>query len=308
MSTKKDVVKYLLGEGGWCLFEAYNVNAGKIGSGIGSRIKSTIVPYTNASVTRSHEVPFVETSDVPWSNEPRSKIRLGHGIYTFSGSLGFELTDGLRNTIFTTSNTSDATGVFFARNNMFDLVIADTDKISLEGCVWNSFSMSCNVNQLPTCELGFDSLNLKSNIDDREEIILEAWTKPPGFKNDAYHSMGRYWQYGVEDIMLQNFSISISRSVTPVFLNNPLKTPTYFHVGKLEVGVSFTCATEWFTGEDDVPPASFSLGDGYYFQLLNAYQQSKNYTFRDLGSLNTKTYTMNGTNNSTSEVFRIIKK
>lgn len=299
-----DVYTYLLGEGGWATLVAYTIKDSDTGRS--NKSDDYIVPYISASVERNMNIPKVECSNIPWSDEPRSSIRLGKGTYTFSGNINFELTKELKKFLFGEHSSSGIGGMFFYRNCMFDISIADTSKIILNGCSWNNFSMNCSANSLINCSFGFSSLNLRDTIDSREDFVVEDWSPSPPIVQEDSHILEPYWQYGVDDISLTNFSINISRNVEPIFLNNQLTTPTYLRIGALDVDISFSCVSDWI-GDSEIP-ASFSLGDGYFFQLLNDYQSQKSYEFHGFNDVGNKTYSIKGSNNSIKEVFQIIKQ
>lgn len=300
-----DAYTYLLGEGGWSSIHCYSISAG---SDSAQDIGNAIIPYVSASVDRTMNIPMAETANIPWSDDPRSSIRLGKGTYVFQGNISFELTNKLKEYIFNIHKDGSYDGVFFYRNSLFDLVLCDTSKIVLNGCSWTNFSMSCKANSLITCDMSFLSLNMKNNMVEREDIELASWSSPEEFSVDNEHTLEEYWQYGVDDISLTDFSISLSRNVEPIFLNNELCVPTYLRVGSLKTSINLSCTSDWFSNQTNASPTSFSLGGGYYFELLNDYQQSKNYTFHGFNEVGTKAYTIEGSNNSTKEVFQVVKK
>ena len=95
------------------------------------------------------------------------------------------------------------------------------------------------------------------------------------------------------------FTLSISRSVTPVFLNNSLYVPSYLKVGMATVSLQMTCLNtkSW----DSV----IYIGDKK-ITFNGAVLQSSDYQMTTLSDVGTKSYTWSSiTMSSITPVFKI---
>ena len=250
------------------------------------KINDIFVPYTNANIQRSNQVSFSNTYHVPFSNEPRSKIRMNEGLFTFSGSVSFELTEHILQEVLTKD--------FLSRTSMFDIVFHDGEKmIEMKKNMWNSISFSVQVNSIPTCSISFVSLNSY-----KEEIeTTNGWSSfDLGYKDYPL----QYWKSGSDDddSLIQSFTVSFSRNVTSVFLNNKLKTPSYLRAGIIDCSLEVQCYDEWFD------KASVNIGSKK-ITMLNEYSEEQSWSFAGNNQTGMKNRRIKGTNYSSEQVFTI---
>lgn len=250
------------------------------------KINKVFVPYISANVQRQHNVSFSNTYHVPFSDTPRSRIRMNQGTFTFQGSVDFELTENILEQILTKD--------FLSRTTFFDIVFHDGEKmIELGKNMWQSISFNVQVNSIPTCNISFLSLN---NFN--EEIqISSGWST---ILVDSKDQPLMYWQSGSsnDDFLIQSFSITFNRQVTPVFLNNQLKTPSYLRAGIIDCSMQVQCFDQWFD------EASLKIGSKK-ITLLNEYAESQSWSFSGNNETGMKSRTIKGTNYSSQQVFTI---
>jgi len=94
----KDSDIFVVGYGGWVLLkrehsgENYQNHQSSVPS-----LSGTLLQVTSASVTRTTQVPTLNSYYLPFleSDTAKSPIRVGPNLYTFSGELSFEVTDGV---------------------------------------------------------------------------------------------------------------------------------------------------------------------------------------------------------------------
>ena len=274
---------FMLGYGGWC-----NIGLGEI-----QTEADTLVPLLSGGVSRLNSVPMQTSYSLPFDVTPRSPIRLAKGTYSFSGSITFELTDSLSDIFFSADKGGyDSIGTFFQRSSFLNIVMCDGEgTINLKGCVWNSFDLTVAPGGTISCTLSFLTLNGYN-----EDIIVND-TISGAITDTSTMELEKYWQYGAHGI--QDFSLSFSRQVTPVYLNNTLKTPTYLKVGVLDIDLKVTCWENWF-----LHPI-IQLGKTKTLELHGDFQSEKSYNIAGINDLGTKTYTNKATNTSISSVFTI---
>lgn len=247
----------------------YGDDAGALFGGFESEIIR--VPLINGSYDRSMSLNLTTTLSVPLNSTERGKVRTSTGTYSYSGNLTFELSDELRNLIFTNE--------FFFRRNFLDIALCDGEGlIEIPGAVWSSLSISGEVGSIITGSLAFQSCN---------KFVNEIEILPP--ENPDYSSLPQlepYWQYGGEG--LAGFSLNISRGVNPVYLNElTLITPSYLRVGNMDVNFGVNCWEEWFDHN------SIILGERAIEFTSPAWLTAKGWQFAGLSGEGFKTYTNN---------------
>lgn len=269
--------KFVLGYGGWATIR---LNKGN----------KKFVPMINCTITRNNSVSFLSSYHLPYSDEPRSKIRMNEGVYSYQGSISFQLTQNLIDLFFTSNRK------FFARNSMVDLQICDGEKyFELQGCVWNSFGFDASPGQTINCNMNFMFVNsYEEQID-----VLKAQKCPLTIKQKD--GPIPYWQLGsgyeVEE-MINSFGIHFNRDVRPIYLNNKYKMPTYLRVGMLQCDINVSCLQDWFYY------TTFKIGSKK-FTLNHSYRAQQSWQINGIQGEGYKTYVLKGSNLVDQEVFTI---
>ena len=285
---------FILGYGGFAYIRFYYIE--------NPPSEYIFMPMISASVQRSNEVQFMSTYNIPFSEQPRSKIRLNTGLYRFTGNITFELTKNLLQEIFSPAKSKSESSKFFSRICFFDLCLCDGQKIILlNQCVWNSFTLSCTPSNPIQCTINFQSTNkFKETI----QIVSKSDVSLPRELNSG-DGMQEYWKYGNSDgdfgEVIQSFSLSFSRNVTPIYLNNQLTTPTYLKVGALDCNATVSCSQDWLDYSTLLLNTRKITFEGYY-------KQKQNWQFTGVTGTGMKTYIIKGTNESTKQVFTISKR
>lgn len=275
---------FVLGYGSWCRMRLRYGASSNLSGGTATGYYTVLM--TGGNYTRTMTVPTQRTFSTPFSSEKRGVIRSGMGVYAYAGSLSFDLTNSVSSMILSQG--------FFTRNSFLDLILCDGEgRITLPGCVWNSLSISANPNALVTCSLGFLSCNGY-----RHDIIVDD--APTGDMDLGSPELAPYWKYGGEG--MQGFSLNISRSVTPMYLNQRNWIgPSYLRVGHMNVSFSVTCWQKWFDHREIV------LGSKKIVFNASAFQNERSYTFGSAEGESSKTYTNTAVSlNSYSELFSIV--
>lgn len=282
MSSEIDT-SFVLGYGGMASIQMTTTGTS---SNTTSTTTSTFVPILNGSVERKMQVGFVTSYHVPFSDEARSKIRMNTGTYTFSGSISFQMTSGLASLFLVTS--------FFSRKNMFTIVMCDGEyTLTLPNCVWSSFNITGQPNGAVTGSLSFSS----TNNGQTELNVTQTFTSYTIQTKDALQP---YWKYGSSNEgtqVVDSFSLNFSRNVTPVFLNNNKKTPTYLRAGMLDVEMQISCLQKWF----DL--SSLSLGSKT-ITFNGSFVSVQSFQHGGMQE-SMKQFSVKGTASATSEVFSL---
>lgn len=264
---------YLMGYGSWAKMRCRNGNnEPNISSSFGNN-DGIILPLLSANYSKSSNVPTFNTYDTPLNSSTRSTVRLSSGTNSYSGSLNFEMSRNLGEIMFQES--------FMKRRSFLDIMLCDGEaKIKVEGAVWSSLSISGSAGQIVNCNLSFNSCNaFKEDIQ-----VLDRSNAPDDF--DDLPDVEPYWQYGAPGV--ESFSLSFSRGVSPVYLNEPTwKGPTYLKVGMLEVDFQITCWEKWFEH------TSIALGNRKITFNSSAFVSQRSYDFSGLQGNGTKSYTLN---------------
>jgi len=263
---------------------------------------ATLFNLTSGSYTRQCNIPSANSFNIPLADTGvHGPIAMGVGVYSYSGNITFELTDSVLSTIWTSS--------FFKRYGLFNLSLHDGDaNLVANNCCWSNITVNGGVSQIPTCSISFQSNN----------GFTEDLSITPGASNvstaafDSTNTMQLipYWQTGPDGVgtndVITDFSISFDRSVSPIYLNNDLKTPSYLKAGLISVNASITAA--------NVPTLATSGTINVYISsqhgvtLNYGYLSNRGYNISGISDNGTKTYAFNSISQSSAddEIFQII--
>ena len=195
---------------------------------------ATLVPVVSANVTRALNTPTINSYFLPESGsasvdglehtQALSPIRVGFGTYQYSGSIIYEMTTGMANMLGDN---------FFNRASLFDVQFYDGRKTcTVRNCAWNNFSINGQPNSAVSVSLGYQTTN--GYMEDLD--VKTGSLKDYSFDSDDL--LIPYWQTGAPGIV--DFSLSFDRSITPMYLNNTFKGPSYLKVGMMNVTVQLT--------------------------------------------------------------------
>lgn len=255
-----------------------------------STVSTTQLLVTSASVVRSLNIPSVNSFYTAFSGDisaggneiPLTSIRLGYGVYNFSGNLNFELTENAINTICTDN--------FFNRNNLFHLTLMDGMKqLNISNCCWSSISFSYASNEIPTCSIAF----LSNNATENDLSIINQGSPKLNTSN-----LIKYWNTGGKYV--NSFNVSFSRNVSPIYHNGDLKTPSYLKPGKIDLSLDVTYLPfVTFSGG-----LSLKMGSGKTLTLsksvVNEIMTNKQFNITGLNDAGMKTYSFNAINDAVS--------
>ena len=232
--------------------------------------RTVTVPLTSGSYTRSMNVPTATTFSIANNGKGRTPMRLGTGVYGYSGSIAFDLTADMRNFMLD--------GDFFERDERFSITMCDGDgQITASRCAWSSASISGNADQLVTGSISFNSCNGY-----HEEVELKD-ANSRDYQADS--SLQKYWQYGNDGVT--SFTMSFTRSVTDVYMNETdLLTPSFLRVGALSADVNVTCWHDWKYHR------TIHLGNKKITFNSSSYIKEKGYSVQGLEGNSLKTYTL----------------
>lgn len=275
---------FIIGYGGWATIQ------------LKDKSTTVFIPLISGNVQKNINVSLMSSYDLSYNDKARSKIRMNSGVCQFNGSINFQITKNILDCFLQENSDVTKSSNFFMRKNLFDLQLCDGEKkLELNKCVWSNFSINVVSGQIVKGTLNFSSVN-----DHKENLTFKTATKYSGTPTIDDAPM-KYWQFGNNnygDNILNSFSITFSRNIQPIYLNNDFKTPTYFRVGMLDCTVQVTCLQDWFYY------SAFTLGNKI-ITLLNTYRIQQNWQINGIQSQGYKTYIIKGSNNPTKQVFKI---
>jgi len=222
-----------------------------------------ISQVTSASITRTLQIPTQNSYYLPFSSEKSSSspalspIRLGYGVYSYSGEISFEFTEGMLR-FLSDSNADGSPGETFARDAIFDVQFFDGRRTcTIYNCVWSALSIQAQPNSLVT-----GSISFQTNNGYNSDLLIYNGNVLPNYRFDDADLNIPYWQTGASEF--ESFSISFERSVQPVYLNNDLKCPSYLRPGMVSSSMSVTTIdhhSSWSKGHVDPAPGQSGIGD-----------------------------------------------
>lgn len=285
---------FLIGYAGWARVKTHSAGTAYINYHVSQpSYDGRAVLVTSASYSRSLDVPTTSSFYLPQAetgnNVVRSKIRLGHGVYSYGGSIAFELTN---------ESVKLITDDLFRRNSHFSVVLCDGElTLVVPNCVWNNLSIAGDESSIATMSISFQSNN--GYVDDMQ--LASGRNSPPVF--DENERLIPYWQTGMAGI--ESFDLSFSRSVSAVYLNNSLKTPSYLKAGRVDVSLDVNCVEECL---DDLIDngLSIKIGKSKTINMLAGVLKDKEYSMSSYTDVGMKSYKWDSiADSSTGGVFSI---
>lgn len=193
--------------------------------GIG-RIAGEDVLITTGGFQTGKNVSYISTSLFNATTNSKSKKRHMDGIHEFSGSIGFELTDGLTSSLF------GSTGLL-SRGFIFDVIIFDgVEAYEMTDCLAASVSISAAPGGNIGCDVSFVSTTpFSSTTNPSSDNYLSD-------VNEPLNKPIAYWYSGNTDV--REWGLSFSQDLTPVYANEDSTNPKYFKVGEIEYTLDVT--------------------------------------------------------------------
>lgn len=258
-----------------------------LGTATATTYGTSYLSLLSGSIERRLETGFATSYHIPFSDAKRSKIKLNEGTYTFSGNISFELTSSLAGNILDV-------GFLSGRKKMFNLTIYDgMYTVNMPQCIWQNISINGDPNGAVTCSISFMSLNAY-----QKDIKV---TNTRAITAVAPDALQPYWKYGSSNgtsETVESFSLTFSRNVTPVFLNNDWLTPSYMRVGILDVELNINCLEKWFDLSE------ITLGSKT-LTFNNDFVVNNNWQFSGMSGEGVKSFTIKGSNSATDDVFTL---
>lgn len=269
-----------------------------------------LVRVLSASITRDFNIPTVNSYYLPYDlskhnyrnidgggtkdqNRVISPIRIAYGTYTFNGQISMELSNGIFK--FLDENLN-----FFERNYVFNLIFFDGEyTCTIQNCMWNSIKISSGSGNIASISVSFQSnnggkksLDIKktenNNIKNLEfqedDLIIPYWQTGIGVSKNDYIPENNESKILTILTDITDFNIGFDRSITPVFLNNKLVSPTYIKAGLVNINLDFTSLERIILSENNsfdviLGPKKISLKLGY---MKN--ESYSNSTLNDIGN------------------------
>jgi len=260
------------------------INNIELGYGGNATIDGHYVLITSGSLSKSLNIPFVNPYDAPATEDDRTKVKMGDGVYSYSGSLGFDMSvSAVENLI--NSN-------FLVRNNEFTVALNDGHKgYTINNCKFDNVTFTSSVGALFTGSIGFQS------IDDFTENAVGP-EKKYLFDDAPENQLVKYWHTGASGV--ESFTITISQSLSPVYLNVVDQGPQYIRAGLWDLTFEVSAWDSW------LEHTSLKLGRRT-INILTGEHTAWNYNYggqNETGS-HSYTYTAYAANNSDSKFFSI---
>ena len=283
--TLEDKDIFVVGYDGWVTLKR-EPSSTHYQNGASNSKLGRLLQVTSASVSRTTQVPTLNSYYLPFldSDTAKSPIRVGPNLYTFSGELTFEATYGVVDEFFNDD--------FFSRSSWFWVSFFDGQNTMLmSNCVWSSVTITCAPNSLVTIGISF-----QSNNGYLEELQISNGNANEDIYYDENDLLIPYWTCGHE--WFSEFSITFSRNVSPVFLNNGLTVPSYLRPGIVDVSLQATTIeyVENWEDEMDIKIGCTPLGsplNTHGIKLLMSNLMSKQYNMSSMTDTGAKTYTWN---------------
>jgi hypothetical protein len=259
-----------------------------------------LLQTTSASVTRQRTIPLLKSYYLPFvtnknegvegskgavvgvseEDSAQSPLICGDGVFTFSGEITFELTEGVANVLL--DNMS-----LFDRDSWIEIDFFDASGyMSITNCVWESITITCASNSLVTMSISYQSNNGYEDVFSHNSKVVSDM-----LEYDENDFLVPYWECGRADGFTE-FSITFNRSVTPVFLNGDLLVASYLRPGLIETTLSATMLDfiEYPHNESDL---DIQIGNAHKIILKWAKLMTMQYNMSSLSDVGTKTYTWN---------------
>lgn len=239
-----------------------------LGYGGGAKIDGTNVLITGGSLSSSMTVPLITALKSPIGASNVYNVVTGSALYTFTGSVNFDFTIPAVNGFIT--NT------FLKRNHEFNINISDGHKhYKMEKCKWSSFSVNASPGSLVSGSISFTATN-------GTYTVLQDGVAPDYIFNDS-NPLLSYWYTGETEV--ESFTLSLSQSLTPVFLNGNQTNACYIRAGVLDASLQVSSWESWLT-HTSIKIASKTVA------FSKNYMESKGFSYGGATATGTHSYTV----------------
>lgn len=276
-----------------------------------------LVRVLSASITRDFNIPTVNSYYLPYDlskhnkhnqqendeggtedqNRVISPIRIAYGTYTFNGQISMELSSGIFNFLDEELN-------FFERNYVFNIIFFDGElTCTIQNCMWSNIKISSGSGNIASISISFQSNNggkqaldikeqensVVSNLNFQEnDLIIPYWQTGIGVSESNDSNMDGVINKDSETLInVTDFSIGFDRSLTPVFLNNKLVSPTYIRAGLVNITLDFTSLERVILSDN----CSFNITFGSKKIILKlGCMKNESYSNSTLNDIGNKSY------------------
>ena len=291
--------------------------------GVIDSIGGSLVQVTSASVSKNRNTPqmqgyytphdaatavgtfdesefFFESNSESESGSNSSvygPIRCGYGLFTFSGQISFELTRGTLEFLFNE--------VLFKRDTLFSVQFYDGKKTcTVYNCAWTSISIQGSANSMVNTDISFQTNNGFS-----ENLVIHNMDAREGQMYEDTDFFIPYWQTGSPGI--EEFTLSLNRDVSAIFLNNEFNTATYLRPGTIEASFQATIPQYILdTGNEqlNLEEGQLTIMVGSKHLILNnKVLNSSTYNMSNMTSIGKKVYSWGSLRDTpTEKLFSII--
>ena len=215
---------------------------------------------------------YINAYDIDPSEVPRSRMLHADGVNSYTGSIGFEVTQAALGVI--------STAKLLKRYYKFNIGINDGDAAYvMEDCYVTSLSLTGAPGGLITAQLGVAARAKQSAGLVADNYILR----------DAAHQPYGYWYSGNTDV--RDWSLSMTQDVQPVYSNENTMDPRYMKVGLVVYSLQVTTY--------DAVQAHDTIGVATSSFTLQGETNAEGYTFNGITDLGMYSHTFESSSDAT---------
>ena len=185
-----------------------------LGYGGFATIGGAQVLITSGSYSSASSPGFLQMLDTPPSAVPRNRTQFSDGIRSYTGSLGFDVTDAAMAVL--TKNT------LLSRWYDFDVAINDGNEgYKMAGCKVTSLSLTGAAGGLITASVSFSGLTGFASDGSTGSFIRDS--SPAG-----------YWRAGSSGLKVKSWTLSMNQEIVASYGNLDSQEPLYLRVGLVD--------------------------------------------------------------------------
>jgi len=197
----------------------------RLGYGGSATIAGTQVLITSGNFDNTVTPSYIEAVSIQPFNAQRGRMLHADGVESFTGSLGFDVTEAALGVI--------NTGALLSRGYPFEVGIHDgVDSYSMLGSLVTSLSLTGSAGGLITSTVSFMS---------KEMWRAAGVSNARQFEDDEVNKQFMplaYWQSG--NVGVKDWSFTMNQDVTPMYGNQNSTMPIYLKVGLVSYSLSVT--------------------------------------------------------------------
>lgn len=196
----------------------------RLGYGGSARVDNIQLLITSGTFDNPVSVSYIEAVSLQPVDSSRSRIKHADGTETFSGSIGFDVTEAAMNTL-----KADR---LLSRGFMFHSTIDDgEDSYIMSDCLATSLTMNGAAGGLITASLAFSALEVWAEGSELGRIFSDD-------EEDQQNVPLAYWQSG--NVGVRDWTLTMNQDVTPMYGNQNTMSPHYLLVGLINYSLSVT--------------------------------------------------------------------